>query len=115
VIGDGKLDIINEAEIPAIIYNTFSKLGITKFRIKVNNRKILNGFYAMNGMSERAGDKPGGLKTETTGRAGSENDESALCCRLKWLCLLDFIRGIWYSTCVTFWRCGRFSRHVAKQ
>ena len=56
VIGDGKLDIINEAEIPAIIYNTFSKLGITKFRIKVNNRKILNGFYAKNGMSERAGD-----------------------------------------------------------
>ena len=56
VIGDGKLDIINEAEIPAILYNTFSKLGITKFKIKVNNRKILNGFYAMNGMSERAGD-----------------------------------------------------------
>ena len=56
VIGDGKLDIINEAEIPAIIYNTFSKLGITKFKIKVNNRKILNGFYAMNGMSELAGD-----------------------------------------------------------
>ena len=56
VIGDGKLDIINEAEIPAIIYNTFSKLGITKFKIKVNNRKILNGFYAMNGMSGRAGD-----------------------------------------------------------
>ena len=56
VIGDGKLDIINEAEIPAIIYNTFSKLGITKFKIKVNNRKILNGFYAMHGMSERAGD-----------------------------------------------------------
>ena len=56
VIGDGKLDIIDEAEIPAIIYNTFSKLGITKFKIKVNNRKILNGFYAMNGMSERAGD-----------------------------------------------------------
>jgi len=56
IIGDGKLDIINEAEIPAIIYNTFTKLGITKFKIKVNNRKILNGFYAMNGMSEKAGD-----------------------------------------------------------
>jgi len=56
IIGDGKLDIINEAEIPAIIYNTFSKLGISKFKIKVNNRKILNGFYSMNGMSERAGD-----------------------------------------------------------
>ena len=56
VIGDGKLDILNEAEIPAIIYQTFTRLGIRKFRIKVNNRKILNGFYAMNGMSEKAGD-----------------------------------------------------------
>ena len=56
IIGDGKLDIINEAEIPAIIYSTFTKLGITKFKIKVNNRKILNGFYSMNGMAERAGD-----------------------------------------------------------
>ena len=56
IIGDGKLDIMNEAEIPAIIYNTFTKLGLTKFKIRVNNRKILNGFYAMNGMSERAGD-----------------------------------------------------------
>ena len=56
IIGDGRLDIINEAEIPDIIYSTFTKLGMHKFRIKVNNRKLLNGFYAMNGMSERAGD-----------------------------------------------------------
>ena len=56
VIGDGKLDIINEAEIPAVIYDTFTALGLKKFKIRVNNRKILNGFYAMNGMSERAGD-----------------------------------------------------------
>ena len=56
VIGDGKLDISNEAEIPAIIYSTFTKLGLRKFRIRVNNRKLLNGFYAMNGMSEKAGD-----------------------------------------------------------
>ncbi len=56
IIGDGKLDIINEAEIPSVIYNTFTKLGITRFKIRVNNRKILNGFYAMNGMSEKAGE-----------------------------------------------------------
>ena len=56
IIGDGKLDIINEAEIPAIIYNTFHKLGISRFTIRVNNRKILNGFYAMNGMSQKSGD-----------------------------------------------------------
>ena len=56
VIGDGKLDILNEAEIPAVIYSTFTRLGLRKFKIKVNNRKILNGFYAMNGMSEKAGE-----------------------------------------------------------
>ena len=56
VIGDGKLDILNEAEIPAVIYSTFTRLGLKKFKIKVNNRKILNGFYAMNGMSEKAGE-----------------------------------------------------------
>ena len=56
IIGDGKLDIINEAEIPAIIYRTFTALGLKKFKIKVNNRKLLNGFYALAGMSEKAGD-----------------------------------------------------------
>ena len=56
VIGDGKLDITNEAEIPAIIYRTFSALGLKRFQIRVNNRKILNGFYAMLGLTERSGD-----------------------------------------------------------
>ncbi len=56
IIGDGKLDIVNEAEIPSIIYRTFTTLGLTRFVIRVNNRKILNGFYAMLGLTERAGD-----------------------------------------------------------
>lgn len=56
IIGDGKLDIINEAEIPAIIYRTFTALGLRGFKIKVNNRKLLNGFYSLAGMNEKAGD-----------------------------------------------------------
>ena len=56
VIGDGKLDILNEAEIPAIIYKVFRGFGLTRFQIHVNNRKILNGFYAMQGLTEKAGD-----------------------------------------------------------
>ena len=56
VIGDGKLDITNEAEIPSIIYQTFTSLGLTRFQIRVNNRKILNGFYAMLGLTEQSGD-----------------------------------------------------------
>lgn len=54
VIGDGKLDIVNEAEIPAIIYKTFCSLGLRRFRIRLNNRKILNGFYAMLDLAEQA-------------------------------------------------------------
>ena len=56
IIGDGKLDIANEAEIPSIIYQTFTALGLTRFQIRVNNRKILNGFYAMLGLTDRSGD-----------------------------------------------------------
>ena len=56
IIGDGKLDILNEAEIPSIIYNIFNRFGLKRFQIRVNNRKILNGFYAMLGLSEKSGD-----------------------------------------------------------
>ena len=56
IIGDGKLDILNEAEIPAIIYKVFKGFGLSRFQIRVNNRKILNGFYAMLGLSEKSGD-----------------------------------------------------------
>lgn len=56
VIGDGKLDISNEAEIPAIIYQAFTSLGLERFKIRVNNRKILTGFYAMQGLAEQSGE-----------------------------------------------------------
>ena len=56
IIGDGKLDILNEAEIPSIIYRTFRDLGLTRFQIRVNNRKLLTGFYAMQGLAEKSGD-----------------------------------------------------------
>ena len=56
IIGDGKLDILNEAEIPAIIYNVFRGFGLSRFQIRVNNRKILTGFYAMQGLEEKSGD-----------------------------------------------------------
>ena len=45
VIGDGELNIINDAEIPSIIYETFKELGLENFTIKINNRKILTGFF----------------------------------------------------------------------
>ena len=56
IIGDGALDIVNEAEIPSIIYRTFSALGLQRFCIRVNNRKVLNGFFALLGLSEQSGE-----------------------------------------------------------
>lgn len=56
IIGDGQLDIINEAEIPSIIYKTFSKLGLERFKIRINNRKVLSGFFASLGLTEQTGD-----------------------------------------------------------
>ncbi|MDO5400964.1 MAG: histidine--tRNA ligase [Eubacteriales bacterium] len=56
IIGDGKLDILNEAEIPAIICKIFRAFGLTRFQVRVNNRKILSGFYAMLDLAEKSGD-----------------------------------------------------------
>ncbi len=56
IIGDGKLSILNEAEIPAIIYKIFSSLGLKRFQICVNNRKVLNGFYAILQLTEKSTD-----------------------------------------------------------
>ena len=46
IIGDNELNILHDAEMPMIIYNTFKKLGFDDFTIRINNRKILNGFFA---------------------------------------------------------------------
>ncbi len=54
IIGDGELDIRFDAEIPSIIYMIFRKLGFEKFTIRINNRKILNGFFANLGIADKA-------------------------------------------------------------
>jgi histidyl-tRNA synthetase len=56
VIGDGALDIMNEAEIPSIIYRCFTTLGLHKFVIRINNRKLLTGLFQLLGVGDRAGD-----------------------------------------------------------
>ena len=45
IIGDGELSIINDAELPSVIYNIFKELGFEDFTIRINNRKILNGLF----------------------------------------------------------------------
>ena len=54
IIGDGKLSIINDSEIPSIIYQTFKNLGFDDFTICINNRKILNGLFLSLDLQEEA-------------------------------------------------------------
>ena len=56
IIGDGKLDIMNDAEIPGIIYRAFTEMGLKRFVIRVNNRKVLNGLFEILELGEKAGD-----------------------------------------------------------
>ena len=45
IIGDGELNIINDAEMPAVIYSTIKNLGFEDFTICINNRKLLSGLF----------------------------------------------------------------------
>lgn len=45
IIGNNELNIINDAEIPSIIYTALKKIGIDEFVIRINNRKLLNGLF----------------------------------------------------------------------
>lgn len=45
IIGDGELNIVNDAQMPAVIYTTIKELGFNNFTICINNRKILNGLF----------------------------------------------------------------------
>ena len=56
IIGDGTLGIANDAEIPAVICAALTSLGIGDFTIRLNNRKVLNGLFALLGMQEQATD-----------------------------------------------------------
>lgn len=53
VIGNGSLSVMNDAEIPSIIYSTFKDLGFDAFSIHINNRKVLNGFFDSLGVDNK--------------------------------------------------------------
>lgn len=56
IIGDGELSVINDAEIPSVIYYLIKELGFNDFTICINNRKILNGLFESINQKENATD-----------------------------------------------------------
>ena len=56
IIGDTSLGIMNDAELPSIIYNIFTDLGLDDFTIRMNNRKVLSGFFEILDLSDHVAD-----------------------------------------------------------
>ena len=56
IIGSEDIDLLYDAEMPVVIYNVFKKLGIGDFTIRINNRKVLGGFFASLGLSDKIED-----------------------------------------------------------
>jgi histidyl-tRNA synthetase len=54
IVGNNSLSIFSDAEIPSIIYCVFNNLGFKDFTIKINNRKLLNGFFESLGIQDKA-------------------------------------------------------------
>lgn len=52
IIGNGKLSVLNDAEMPAIIYTIFKRFDFGAFTIRINNRKLLRGFYEAIGIED---------------------------------------------------------------
>ncbi len=54
IIGFESLSVVNDAEILSVIYSTFKALGFDDFTIRLNNRKILNGFFESLDIADKA-------------------------------------------------------------
>jgi len=56
IVAENELPLINDAEIVKVIYEVFTKLNLGKFTVRLNNRKLLNGFFADLDLSKEASD-----------------------------------------------------------
>ncbi len=57
IVGHESLDPLNDAEIPAVIYGIFHRMGVGGFVIRMSNRKVMQGFLAARGISpDRTGE-----------------------------------------------------------
>ncbi|WP_373547240.1 histidine--tRNA ligase [Chamaesiphon sp.] len=51
VVGRKELSLLYDAQMPAIIAEIFSQINIGEFLIRINNRKVLTGFFSSLGVS----------------------------------------------------------------
>lgn len=56
IIGFGSLSLMNDAEIPSVIYQVFRKLDFGPFVIRISNRKLITGLLVALGAKEQSVD-----------------------------------------------------------
>ena len=56
VIDRDELNIIYDAELPAVIYTIFSQLNLPSFKIYINNRKLLSGYLEALNIADKTTD-----------------------------------------------------------
>jgi len=56
VIGNETLSLRYDVEIPSVIYDIFKKLDFGKFVIRINNRKVLGGFFESLNLTDKITD-----------------------------------------------------------
>lgn len=54
IIGNGSLSLVNDAEIPRVIYDVFTEMDVGRFLIRINNRKLITGLLNSAGVGELA-------------------------------------------------------------
>lgn len=45
IIGQDELSVVNDAELPLVIYNIFKDIGFEEMTFRINNRRLLNGYF----------------------------------------------------------------------
>lgn len=89
VIGDGSLAFHHEVEVAVVAAQALASLPIPPIRMRVNNRKLAEGFYLGVGLVDvssvlRAVDKlakigPDRVAAELTARAGATSEQAEMC------------------------------------
>lgn len=52
IIGKGSLSLVNDAEIPRVIYDVFTRMNVGRFLVRINNRKLITGLLNSAGVGE---------------------------------------------------------------
>ena len=70
IIGRDKLSYLAEAEIPSVIYSVFREMAIGEFRIRINNRKVLQGMLQSSASRRKGGGGAAHAGQDRKGRRG---------------------------------------------